>query len=187
MGQSAEELRYEIAETREQLGGTLDAIGDRVSPGRMMERRKNRFMLGVRRLRDRVMGTVEHGADRAASATDVVREAPDLVREQTEGNPLAAGAMAFGVGFLVASMLPVSRLEEEAAPRVAGAVEPLQHELTEAGREVAEHLKEPAKAAVDEVQQVATDGAQAVKQEAKGAAEQAAEQGRQAAQQVRDS
>ena len=29
MGQSTEDLRYEIAETREQLGGTLDAIGDR--------------------------------------------------------------------------------------------------------------------------------------------------------------
>ena len=113
MGQSAEELRYEIAETREQLGGTLDAIGDRVSPGRMVERRKNRFMLGVRRMRDRVMGTVEQGTDRAASATDAVREAPELVREKTEGNPLAAGAMAFGVGFLVASVLPVSRLEEQ--------------------------------------------------------------------------
>jgi hypothetical protein len=95
--------------------------------------------------------------------------------------------MAFGVGFLVASVLPVSRLEEQAAPRVAGAVEPLQHELTEAGREVADHLKEPAMAAVGEVQQAASDGAQALKEEAKGAAEQAADQGRQAAQQVRDS
>jgi ElaB/YqjD/DUF883 family membrane-anchored ribosome-binding protein len=186
MGQSAEELRYEIAETREQLGGTLDAIGDRVSPGRMMERRKNRFMLGARNVRDRVMGTVEQGADRASSATDAVREAPELVRERTEGNPMAAGAMAFGVGFLVASVLPVSRLEEQAAPRVAGAVGPLQEELTEAGREVAENLKEPAKAAVGEVQQAASDGAQALKQEAKGAAEQATDQGRQAAQQVRE-
>ena len=44
MGQSAEELRYEIADTRAELGQTLDAIGDRVSPGRMIERRKNRFV-----------------------------------------------------------------------------------------------------------------------------------------------
>jgi ElaB/YqjD/DUF883 family membrane-anchored ribosome-binding protein len=153
----------------------------------MMERRKNRFLLGVRRLRDCMMGTVEHGMDRAGSATEAVREAPELVREQTEGNPLVAGAMAFGIGFLVASLLPVTRLEEEAAPRVAGAVEPLQHELTEAGREVAEHLKEPAKAAVGEVKQAATEGAQAVKQEVKGAAEEAADQGREAAQQVRNS
>ena len=33
MGQSAEELRQEIAGTRADLGDTLDAIGDRVSPG----------------------------------------------------------------------------------------------------------------------------------------------------------
>jgi hypothetical protein len=42
MGQSAEELRRDIERTREGLGETLDAIGDRVSPGRIMERKKNR-------------------------------------------------------------------------------------------------------------------------------------------------
>ena len=41
MGQSADELRHDIEATRGQLGETLDAIGDRVSPGRMIERRKN--------------------------------------------------------------------------------------------------------------------------------------------------
>jgi hypothetical protein len=33
MGQSPEELRRDIERTREDLGGHLDAIGDRVSPG----------------------------------------------------------------------------------------------------------------------------------------------------------
>ena len=36
MGTSAEELRRDIAQTREDLGETIDAIGDRVSPGRVM-------------------------------------------------------------------------------------------------------------------------------------------------------
>ena len=42
MGQSAEELRREIEETRDNLTGTVDAIGDRVSPGRIVERKTNR-------------------------------------------------------------------------------------------------------------------------------------------------
>ena len=40
MGQRAEELRQEIEGTRAELSGTLDAIGDRVSPGRTVDRRR---------------------------------------------------------------------------------------------------------------------------------------------------
>ena len=42
MGQTAEQLKEQIAGTRDDLSETLDAIGDRVSPGRVIERRKNR-------------------------------------------------------------------------------------------------------------------------------------------------
>ena len=59
MGQSTHELRRDIERTRADLGDTLDAIGDRVSPGRMIERRKNRMSSGIRSVKDRVMGTVE--------------------------------------------------------------------------------------------------------------------------------
>ena len=55
MGQSATELKQEIAQTRQNLGETLDAIGDRVSPGRMVERRKNRMARGFQNVRDRVI------------------------------------------------------------------------------------------------------------------------------------
>ena len=115
MGQSAEELRYEIADTRAELGQTLDAIGDRVSPGRMIERRKNRFVVGMRSAKDRIMGTAtdaghavtegaqgvgEGIADTAGSAVDTVRSAPQAARQQAQGNPVMAGAVAFGLGFL---------------------------------------------------------------------------------------
>ena len=70
MGQSAEELRYEIADTRAELGQTLDAIGDRVSPGRMIERRKNRFVVGMRSAKDRIMGTA---SDAGTAVTDRVQ------------------------------------------------------------------------------------------------------------------
>ena len=41
MGKSPEELRSDIARTRDNLSGTLDAIEDRVVPGRIVERRKD--------------------------------------------------------------------------------------------------------------------------------------------------
>jgi hypothetical protein len=39
MGKSPDELRREIEEVRGDLGNKLDAIGDRVSPGRIYERK----------------------------------------------------------------------------------------------------------------------------------------------------
>jgi len=57
VGQDTEELRREIESTRNDMSGTLDAIGDRVSPGRMMQRRKNRMAATIGSVRDRVMGT----------------------------------------------------------------------------------------------------------------------------------
>ena len=41
MGQSPEALRDEIAGTRQDMTDTLEAIGDHVSPARILERRKN--------------------------------------------------------------------------------------------------------------------------------------------------
>ena len=42
MAERTEELRQEIEQTRDHLGGTLDAIGDRVIPGRVVERKVNK-------------------------------------------------------------------------------------------------------------------------------------------------
>ena len=190
MGQSAEELRAEIEATRTDLGDTMDAIGDRVSPSRMVERRKNRMALGARRLRDRVMGTVhdatDAGTDRASQAAGAMREAPELVRERTAGNPILAGAVALGVGFLVASLLPVTEAEEQAAPQLTATMEPVKDALSEAGHDVVEHLKEPAKAALGEVQDVAQDHAASVVEQAKTAAHDTADTGRKVAEDMKD-
>src|SRR6185503_1625840 len=106
MGQSPEELKDNIEMTRGELGETLDAIGDRVSPGRVIERRKNRVRAGVMGLRNRVMGTaqgtVDTAKERLTSTMDTVRDAPEAGLQQTQGHPMVAGALAFGIGFLIA-------------------------------------------------------------------------------------
>jgi len=203
MGQSAEELRRDIERTREGLGDTLDAIGDRVSPGRIMERKKNRFTGGLRSARERVMGTVTDTRERvigtvadtthavgdrvhsvgdgAHGAIDHVKEVPGTVREQTQGAPAVAGAIAFGVGFLIAAAFPPSQAEREAGARVMEKVEPLKGELASAGKEMAEHLKEPAMEAANQVKDAAKDSAQSVTDTAKSAAHDTADQAKSAA------
>jgi len=170
----------EIAETRADLSTTLDAIGDRVSPGRMIERRKNRMAASVQSLRDRVMGT-------AHQATEAATDMPDELRARTQGAPILAGAVAFGVGFLIASALPTTEAEEQMGAALMDKAEPIKDELVAAGKEAAEHLSGPAKESVEAVKEAATQSAQVVAGEAKGAAQQTKEQVTQTANEVRSS
>jgi ElaB/YqjD/DUF883 family membrane-anchored ribosome-binding protein len=166
MGDNADELRRDIEQTRDGLSDTLDAIGDRVSPGRVLERRKNRAVQGIHSLRDRVMGSASDATDSISDATgsavDTIKEAPDAVRHQTQGSPVAAGAVAFGVGFLIAAIFPPSRPEQQVAHDLMDKAEPLKDELASAGREVAEQVKGAAQNAVEEVKSTAADSRQAV-------------------------
>ena len=163
MGQSATELKQEIAQTRQNLGETLDAIGDRVSPGRMVERRKNRMTRGFQNVRDRVMGTASSMTDSVSSsahgAVEQIEHSPEMVRERTAGSPMVAGAVAFGIGALVAAAIPPTRMERERADQIGEKLEPVKQEVMSAAREVAEDLKEPAKQAAAEVKDAASDAA----------------------------
>jgi len=174
MGQSAEELRQDIERTRTELGGTMDAIGDRVSPGRIIERRKNRVVLGVRSARDRVMGTAgDAGGSVAGAASDAagaVKDLPSTIRQQSQGNPMLAGAVAFGVGLVVAAAIPPSQAERNASSQIKEKAAPLGEKVGEAAKEVAENLKEPAQQAVAEVKDAASAGAERVTESAKDAA-----------------
>jgi len=196
MGQSAEELKRDIERTREGLGETLDAIGDRVSPGRIVERRKNAVTYGIRSVRERVMGTVgdttssisdrmHSVGDSATGAVDHVKEMPGAVRQQAQGAPVLAGAVAFGLGFLVAAAFPASQAEKDAGAKVLDKVEPLKGEIASAGKEMAEHLREPAMEAANQVKDAARESAQTVTESAKSAAQDTTEQAKSAAESVK--
>jgi Protein of unknown function (DUF3618) len=196
MGQSAEELRREIEDTRGDLGDTLDAIGDRLSPGRMIERRKNRLMGGLRDVRERVMGTADDASSAvgrvgatvggaAEEAVDTVRTAPSALRQQAQGNPLAAGAVSFGVAILLASVFPATATEQQAADRLADKAQPLKGELIDTGKDMADHLKEPARQALDQVKDVAAEGTESVADAARSVAETTSQTARDAAQAIR--
>lgn len=179
MGAEPEALRADIERRREEMGQTLDAIGDRVSPGRIIERRKNRMNDGIHSARERIMGVMSDSStmvsDATSSAADSVRDTPDAVRAQTAGHPLTAGLVSFGLGFLVAAAFPKSEAEARAAQKLVEKVEPVKDELMSAGREIAEDLKQGATEAGQQVKETATEAASSVsdttKQEAGAARE----------------
>jgi hypothetical protein len=201
MGQSTETLKRDIAQTRSELSGTLDAIGDRVSPGRIMERKKNRMTEGVRNIKDRIMGTASdaghavsetvHGITGAAADTahgigDAATNMPHTAKRQTQGAPVAAGAIAFGVGFVIAAAIPPSQKEKELSTQLMDKAEPIKEQLTEAGQEMVEHLKDPAGQAIAEVKEAASGAAQHVTSSATDAAHEIVGHAKGAAQEVND-
>jgi hypothetical protein len=172
---TTEELRRDIDDRRASMSDTLEAIGDRVSPGRVLERRKNRVVLWFGSARDRVMGTASDMSDRVSEKAHAVGSAPsdafDKVRSNTSGAPLVAGGFAFGFGMLIGSLIPPSRTERQVGQKAMQAAEPIKQELREAGQEMVEQMKEPAREAVEDVKQTAQQGAQQVRQSAAGAAQ----------------
>ena len=115
-------------------------------------------------------GAKDTAAAKLSDAGTAISQAPDQVKAKTQGNPLAAGLIAFGAGLLVSSLIPPSQKEREAANQVKTAAQPLAGKVTEAAKDVVQDLKEPAQEAVQNVKATATDAAQNVKTEGQQAA-----------------
>ena len=104
-------------------------------------------------------------SDKATAVGDAVSNAPANVKLKARGNPLAAGAVAFGLGFLVSSLIPASQKEQDAAAGLKDKAEPLKEKVSEIGKDMAANLKDSAQEAVQSVKETATDGRQNVKDE----------------------
>lgn len=184
------ELRREIAERREGIGRDLEVIGDRVSPGRMVDRTRERTRRRATGLRDRLMGPVdsartsfadssgshsigERVGEMASGLTD--HDPAGAVTHRVEGSPMAMGLVAFGIGFIAGSVIPPSRSERELAQRVEPQVSQLAQGAARSAREAGEHLAP-----------IAKDEADQLKEEASAAAAHVADAGKQEAAAARD-
>jgi uncharacterized protein DUF3618 len=196
MGTTEAELRREAELERARMGETLEAIGDRLSPERMVERRKAAMGQGFRRMREAVMGSPEYvepvvrtgresassamssAADTARSVADKVQHAPEAMTNRTAGNPLAAGLIAFGAGLLIASAFPSTRTEQRLAETAQPQLEKAKAELRDAGQQVTGDLRETAKSAVQETASGGRDAMTNVTDEARSSAQTVADKAR---------
>jgi gas vesicle protein/ElaB/YqjD/DUF883 family membrane-anchored ribosome-binding protein len=130
-------------------------------------------------------GTVQ---DAASSAVGAIQAAPDMAIRQTQGNPLAAGLIAFGVGWLVSSLLPATQREQQLAQQAESAIrenkDMLMAPAKQAAQEIGEQLKPAAQDAVESVKSTAQDAAATVKEEGQSAAQDVQGQAQQSKQAV---
>jgi hypothetical protein len=183
----AQLLRQEIETQRSMLGRDLEALGDHVSPARMVERRRTAAAQKVRGVKDRLMGVADDttsavgnraGAassaitDGAESVAHTVAAAPDAARSQTQGNPLAMGLISFGVGLVAASLIPATREERRLAAKAQPALQAAAEQAGTLAREDVDQLVPAAREAAMDLRDDAADAARVVKDQAQaGAAE----------------
>ncbi len=128
---------------------------------------------------DSISGTAQSAAstisETASQAASTVQGAPQAVVRQTRGNPLAAGLIAFGAGWLVSSLLPASQREQQLAQQAKERASELSQPVAEAAKEAAvemrDNLQEPAQQALESVRAAATDAGQTVAEEGRSAAQ----------------
>jgi hypothetical protein len=215
-----DQIRAEITRTQQELSADVDALTDKLSPPRIVERRVQATRTAMTNVKDKVMGSTNQratdawetassgssgvgqaissgaagardtAASAASSAAGAARSAPSAVRQRAQGNPLAAGLIAFGAGLLLSSLIPASEPEQQAAAQVKDfAVEqgrPLAQQLGQAGQEAAGQLRESAQQRAQVVKETASDAASTVTDEARSSAQDVRDQAQGAAGEVRD-
>jgi hypothetical protein len=201
MSNDPDQIREQIEVTRGTLSSDVNALTDQVRPGNVARRQVDKVRGVAGSTKDKIMGTASDlgsGAsdlsssgssavgDAAASSRQAVQAAPGAVKAQTQGNPLAAGLIAFGAGWLVASLIPATRQEQRAATKVKENASVVTEPVTDAAKEVGGNLQAPAQDAVAAVKSTAVDAADTVRSEGTSAVQDVKDQGVEAKQAVQD-
>lgn len=203
-----DEIRADIERTRATLSNDVDELAESVRPQSVARRQVDKVKDAVGSVKERVMGSDDDDyeavgtvADRASDAKDVVadrayaakdtvsekasqageavREAPTTVKRKTQGNPLAAGVIAFGLGMLVSSLIPSSEKERQAVSQLQDNLEPVKEKAAAVARDMGESLKPAAQEAAESVRMTAQEGVESVRQEGQAAAQDVKDQAQQ--------
>jgi hypothetical protein len=157
MGEDPSVIRAEIEQTRERVGNEVDAlsyktdVGARV--GDYVDDKKESVKSKVSGAKDTVTGTVSGAKDTVTGAVpdrEAIKRRGSQVRDTAESNPLGLAIGGVAVGFLVGTLLPKTRIEDErmgeASDRLVDAAKETAGEAVERGKQVAQ---DAAGAAVD--------------------------------------
>jgi gas vesicle protein len=187
-------IRADIERTRGDLSRDVNALGEAVSPGNVARRQVDKVGDAVSgaaiSMKERVMGTADDvggaAGDMSSAVGDRASDATHLARRKTRGNPLAAGLIALGAGWLLGSLLPASEKEREAATAVKEKAQPVMDEAQSVAKQAAQNLKEPARESMESVKATASDAVETVKDEGRSAAENVKDSAKDAGRTVRE-
>ena len=185
-----DEIRADIERTRAALSNDVDDLAESVKPKNVAGRQVGKVKEAASSVKERVMGSDDDDysgsavgtvTDRASSAKDAVgekasdardavRQAPRRMKRRAQGNPLAAGMIAFGIGMLVSSLIPSTEKERETVSQLQENLEPVKEKASEVAKDMGESLKPAAQEAAESVKTTAQEGVESVKQEGQSAA-----------------
>lgn len=138
MGEDTRAIEGQIEDTRERMGDTVAALSYKADvPGRMKDsvsQKKDAVTGKLGSAKDAVVGSA---GDAASGAHDGSRRAVGIAQE----NPLGLAIGAAAAGFVVGSLLPGTRVEEQ---RIGPAASQVREQVTEVASEAVEHGKQVA-------------------------------------------
>jgi gas vesicle protein len=189
----------DIEATRASLSRDIDELTDKVSPARVVDRRKEAAKGKIGGLRDKVMGAApdldtvkshvpgvggsgssgpglgERASGVADSVSGTASGAVDTLGSRAQGNPLAAGLVAFGAGMLISALIPASEKEAQVAHQAVEAAkehgQPLVDEAKSVGQQIGSDLKDSATESAQQVKATAQESVQHVKDEGQSSAQ----------------
>ena len=196
MSDNPDQIRADIARPRHELSREVDALAEKVDPSKVVDRQTDKVRDKVRGFQESIMGSPDdsntlddakaYAQDAKDRAGEMVQGAPAQVKQRTRGNPLAAGLIALGAGWLVGSMMPSSKPEQDAAAALKDKAEPLVEEAKSAAQEMGENLKPQAQEAAQTLQETGRSSVQNVQEEGKHHASTLKDDTQQAAQHVKN-
>jgi len=195
VGKAPDEIRAEIEQTRAELSTDMDMLAEKVSPARVVERRVDATKQAVVDLKEKVMGKASDAtstaSDKSSAVTGGVSSAASSAGAAvSQGNPMAAGVVAFGMGWLASSLLPATQTEQRLAEtlkeKAKPLAEPVKSELSSVASELKDNLQQPVQEAVSSVKETATDAASTVKGTATSSTQEVKEHAQEAASTVKD-
>ena len=184
MGEDPDRIRAQIEQTREQMEGTVDALGHKAdvkarakeSLQDTRESAKESVMTATRSVKDKLVGAKDSVSDTAGDATPdreqinrTARQAKGLAQENPVG--LALGAIA--VGFVAGLLIPATRVEDE---KLGKASDQVIEKAKETGQDALEHGKQVAQETAQSAQETLKDSAQRHGEDVKDNAQHAAQQ-----------
>jgi hypothetical protein len=149
MGQTPNDIRQEIEETRGRMGVTVEAIGHRADV-------KTRIKESVNSKKDAVVGGVDSVVSRVTGIVPDGEEMKTGARKVgvSSENPLGLAIAGAAAGFIVGTLIPSTQIEDEKVGQLSDQV---GERAKEAGQEVLDRGKDVAQDALDSARQTAQE------------------------------
>jgi gas vesicle protein len=183
MGEDPREIERQIEHTREHMGDTVEALAYKADvPSRVKESLTDKKDAVVDKLSEAKHAITGSAGDTASRTGDVAGQAGQTAKRavgMAQQNPLGMAVGGIAAGFVIGSLLPATRTEEERLGPVASQareqVSDLASDALDRGKQVAQ---EAAQAATDTVKDSSAEHAQQLTDEAKQAATETVNQAR---------